>query len=91
LKEVPLVDPAAFTLPAEPFDKLWKLHSFDQLPRYEERFRANQDATLLIKHHLRSRSGPLKTDRITVEDNRVLLLLAYMLFFHRLRELQTYP
>lgn len=71
LKEVPLADPAAFTLPTDPFNVLFKLHSIDQLPRYEERFRANREATMLLKQHLRTRSGAPKTERIIYEDERM--------------------
>ncbi|KAF9449716.1 hypothetical protein P691DRAFT_790582 [Macrolepiota fuliginosa MF-IS2] len=67
-KEVPLADPAAFILPTDPFDAFLKLHSLDQPPRHEERFRANHEATLLLKRHLRIREGISKIEKIIHQD-----------------------
>ncbi|KXN87799.1 hypothetical protein AN958_08115 [Leucoagaricus sp. SymC.cos] len=64
LRPVPLADPTAFTIPLEPFDSFFRLHHLDQLPRYEERFKASPEATQLLKQHLRMRPGSLKTERI---------------------------
>ncbi|KAJ3562385.1 hypothetical protein NP233_g9608 [Leucocoprinus birnbaumii] len=73
LHEVPLADPTAFTLPVDPLDNLFKLISIDEVPRYEERFKANQEATQLIKQHLRTRPGAPKTERVVEEDECTLV------------------
>jgi len=78
LKSVPLVDQSAFTLPVDPVDNLFRLTSIDQLALYEERFRVDKDATRMIKQHLQTRLGPLKTDRIAGRNGCMLILYTYM-------------
>lgn len=78
LKQVPLVDPSAFTLPVDPFDNLFRLTSIDQVALHEERFRADKDATRVIKQHLQTRPGTLKTDRIASGDGCMISLHTYM-------------
>ena len=78
LKQVPLVDPSAFTLPVDPFDNLFPLTSIDQVALHEERFRVDKDATRVIKQHLQTRPGTLKTDRIASGDGCMISLHTYM-------------